>query len=131
MAKTPANQLSLKLMRARGYYAETVERYNAFTKRKNDFAGFIDILCLGDGEIVGVQTTSRGHISTRLKKIREHENLPMVLDSGMRVVVQGWAKNKSNHWEVKEVEVKFVPDDTEKCAELIESLDTDEEIDVE
>ena len=126
MAKTPANQLSLKLMRARGYYAETVERYNAFTKRKNDFAGFIDILCLGNGEIVGVQTTSRGHISTRLKKIREHENLPMVLDSGMRVVVQGWQKNKSNRWEVKEVEVKFMED-----AELIESLDTDEEIDVE
>ena len=126
MAKTPANQLSLKLMRARGYYAETVERYNAFTKRKNDFAGFIDILCLGDGEIVGVQTTSRGHISDRLKKIREHENLPMVLDSGMRVVVQGWQKNKSNRWEVKEVEVKFVED-----AELSELLDIDEEIDVE
>ena len=113
-------------MRARGYYAETVERYNAFTKRKNDFAGFIDILCLGDGEIVGVQTTSRGHISTRLKKIREHENLPMVLDSGMRVIVQGWQKSKANRWEVKEVEVKFMED-----AELSELLDMDEEIDVE
>ena len=106
-------------MRARGYYAETVERYNAFTKRKNDFAGFIDILCLGDGEIVGVQTTSRDHISTRLKKIREHENLLAVLDSGMRVVVQGWQKNKSNRWEVKEVEVKFVT--PEENAELDET----------
>jgi hypothetical protein len=125
MAKTPANQLSLKLMRARGYYAETVEKYNPFIKRSNDFAGFIDILCLGDGEIIGVQTTSRSHISTRLKKIREHENLPIVLDSGMRVIVQGWAKNKSNRWEVKEVEVKFVmPEEPEENAELTESLDT-------
>ena len=119
MAKTPANQLSLKLMRARGYYAETVERYNAFTKRKNDFAGFIDIQYIGDSEIVDVQTTSRDHISTRLKKIREHENLLAVLDSGMRVVVQGWQKNKSNRWEVKEVEVKFVT--PEENAELDET----------
>ena len=124
MAKTPANQLSLKLMRARGYYAETVEKYNPFIKRSNDFAGFIDILCLGDGEIIGVQTTSRTNLSTRIKKIREHDNLPIVLDSGIRVIAQGWAKNKSNRWEVKEVEIKFTAPEN---AELGEPLDTNQD----
>lgn len=123
MAKTPANQLSLKLMRARGYYAETVEKYNPFIKRSNDFAGFIDILCLGDGEVIGVQTTSRTNISARIKKIREHENLLVVLDSGIRVIVHGWAKNKSNRWEVREVEIKLTMDE-ENVQSLEDSIDT-------
>ena len=106
MAASPT-QLSLKDMRARGYYAEVVERFNSFTKTSNDFAGFIDVLCLGDGEIVGVQTTSYGNMSARLKKIREHDNLPAVLKSGMRVIVQGWRKNKSNRWECREVEISI------------------------
>lgn len=97
-------QRSLKYMRDQGYYAEVVERYNSFTKRRNDFAGFIDILCLGDGEVVGVQTTSYSNMSARAKKIREHENLAVVLKSGMRILVQGWVK-KNNRWEVKEFEI--------------------------
>jgi hypothetical protein len=55
---TSTTQRSLKYMRDNGFYAEVVERYNSFTKRKNDFAGFIDILCLGQGAVIGVQTTS-------------------------------------------------------------------------
>jgi len=113
MAASPT-QLSLKEMRARGYYSEVVERFNSFTKTRNDFAGFIDVLCLGDGEVVGVQTTSYSNMSARLKKIREHENLAVVLNSGIRILVHGWRKNKSNRWEMREVEI---------CAELSETID--------
>jgi hypothetical protein len=91
-------------MRDQGYYSEVVERYNSFTKRRNDFAGFLDILCLGDGEVVGVQTTSYSNMSARVKKIREHENFPVVLKSNIRVLVHGWLK-KNNRWQVKELEV--------------------------
>lgn len=97
-------QRSLKLMRDNGYYAEVVERFNSFTKKRNDFAGFIDILCLGDGEVVGVQTTSYSNMSARIKKIREHENLQAVMKSGVRVLVHGWRK-VGNRWQVKEVEI--------------------------
>lgn len=97
-------QRSLKLMRDKGYYSEVVERYNSFTKKRNDFAGFLDILCLGDGEVVGVQTTSYSNMSARVKKIREHENLNFVLNSGIRILVHGWHK-VGNRWQVKEVEI--------------------------
>lgn len=103
MASTPTVR-SLKLMRDRGYYSEVVERYNSFTKTRHDFAGFIDILCLGDGEIIGVQTTSFSNQSARIKKIREHENLQVVIDSGIRIVTHGWHKVK-NRWQVREIEV--------------------------
>ena len=106
-------------MRARGYTCAIVEHWNPFAKIRQDLFGFIDVLCLGDGEIIGVQTTSRSNISARAAKIREHENLLPVLDSGMRVFIQGWQKNKSNRWEVKESEIKFVP--PEERAELDET----------
>jgi hypothetical protein len=89
-------------MRDQGYYAEVVEKYNSFTKRRNDFAGFLDILCLGEGEVVGVQTTSYSNMSARAKKIREHENLEVVRKAGIRILVHGWVK-RNNRWEVKEI----------------------------
>ena len=98
-------QLSLKHMRAQGYYAEVVERYNFFTKRKNDFAGFLDLLCLRPGEVMGVQTTSLANISSRVKKIMEHENLEVVLAAGIKIEVHGWVK-KNNRWQVKVVEIE-------------------------
>ena len=92
-------------MRDKGYYAEVVEKYNSFTKKRNDFAGFLDILCLGEQEVVGVQTTSYSNMSARVKKIREHENLSFVLNSGIRILVHGWVK-VGNRWQVKELEIK-------------------------
>ena len=119
MAGKSPTQLSLELMRARGYTCATVEHWNPWANIRQDLFGFVDVLCLGDKEIIGVQTTSRSNMSARLKKIREHENLLPVLDSGMRVLIQGWQKNKSNRWEVKEVEIKFVS--PEERAELDET----------
>lgn len=102
---TSTTQLSLKLMRDRGYYAEVVERYNFFTKRKNDFAGFLDLLCLQPGNVTGVQTTSLGNISSRINKIMEHENLDVVRAAGIKIEVHGWVK-KNNRWQVKIVEIE-------------------------
>lgn len=97
-------QRSLKYMRDQGYFAEVVEKYNSFTKRRNDFAGFLDILCLGEGEVVGVQTTSYSNMSSRKTKILEHENFELVKRAGIRILVHGWVK-KNNRWQVKEVEL--------------------------
>jgi len=94
-------QRSLKLMRDRGFYAEVVERYNAFSKVKNDFAGFIDILCLAEGKIIGVQTTSYSNISARRKKILTHDNYSIVKNSGIEIHIHGWRK-VNNKWQAKE-----------------------------
>jgi hypothetical protein len=120
MAISPT-QLSLKMMREQGYYAEVVERYNSFTRKRNDLCGFIDILCLRPGEVVGVQTTSNSHVSDRYKKIREHENFKKVTDAGIKVVVHGWEK-KNNRWKCREVFV--APQSAELSAEHVDDLES-------
>lgn len=104
MATSPT-QLSLKLMKERGYKCEITEKWNQFARIRQDLFGFIDVLCLGDGEVIGVQTTSYSNMSARVKKIREHENFAKVNAAGIRVIVHGWHK-KGARWEVREVEVE-------------------------
>jgi len=94
-------QRSLAYMRKKNYYAEVVERYNAFTRRKNDLFGFIDIICLGEGQVIGVQTTSSSNMAARVTKIREHENYAAVKAAGIVIIVHGWVK-RGRFWEVRE-----------------------------
>lgn len=95
---------STALLRERGYIVATVEHYNAFTKRKHDLFGCIDLLAIGNGETVAVQVTSKGHLSERRHKIEEAEAYPEMLRSGWKVVLHGWYK-KANRWQLKEVEL--------------------------
>jgi hypothetical protein len=95
---------SMALLRERGYTVATVEYYNAFTKRKHDLFGCIDLLAIGNGETVAVQVTSKGHLSERKHKIEEADAYPEMLRSGWRIVLHGWYKD-GNRWQVKEVEL--------------------------
>ena len=104
MATSPT-QRSLKLMRERGYLCEVTERWNPFAKIRQDLYNFVDVLCINDGETVAVQTTSYSNISARVKKIQELETFPIVKAAGWKVIIQGWHKDKSNRWVVREVEL--------------------------
>lgn len=95
---------STVLLRERGYIVATVEHYNAFTKRKHDLFGCIDLLAIGNGETVAVQVTSKPHLSERRHKIEEAEAYPEMLRSGWKVVLHGWFK-EGNRWQLKEVEL--------------------------
>lgn len=95
---------STALLRERGYIVATVEHYNAFTKRKHDLFGCIDLLAIGNGETVAVQVTSKPHLSERRHKIEEAEAYPEMLRSGWKVVLHGWYKEQ-NRWQLKEVEL--------------------------
>jgi len=103
-SSTSPTQRTLKAMRERGYFCQVVEKFNSFTRTRNDFAGFIDVLCLGDNEIVGVQSTSDDHVSHRIAKISEHENVGIVRKAGIRILVHGWRK-KGRNWVLREVDV--------------------------
>lgn len=96
-------QRTLKLMRDRGYHAEVVERWIPGANIRRDFAGIIDVLCLGEDEIVGVQATSASNVSARVKKIAEAETLPILRRAGVRVLVHGWVK-RGRFWVVREVD---------------------------
>ena len=91
-------------LRDLGYMVATVEHYNSFTKRKHDLWGCIDLLCIGNGETVAVQVTSKPHLSNRRHKIEEAEAYPEMIRSGWRIVLHGWYKEK-NRWQLKEVEL--------------------------
>lgn len=87
-----------------GYQVALVEHYNAFTRRKHDLFGCIDLLCIGNNETVAVQVTSRANVSSRRTKIEETEAYPEMLKSGWRILIHGWDK-EDGRWRLKEVEL--------------------------
>ena len=95
---------SIALMKSLGYQVANCDHYNYFTKRRHDLYGCIDLLCIGNGETVAVQVTSKSNMSSRIKKIEASEAFPEMLRSGWRVLVQGWWKNPKGRYEVKEFE---------------------------
>ena len=51
-------------------------------------------------EVLLVQVTSKSNMSSRRKKITEHENVGVVRESGMRIELWGFYK-EGNRWKVK------------------------------
>ena len=90
-------QRSKKALEAAGYLVAVTEHWNAFARIRQDLYGFIDLLAVRENEILGVQTTSDANVSTRVKKIAEHENVGAVRKSGMRLEVHGWKKVKNRY----------------------------------
>ena len=96
--------LSLDRLISNGYTPFKTEHWNAFARIRQDLAGFIDILALRKGEVLAVQCTSWNNVSSRVKKIAEHENTPVVRDANIRIVVWGWKKVGRGQWECREVD---------------------------
>ena len=97
---TNLNQLTRKRLEEDGYLVENVEKYNAFTKKKNDLWGFIDFLAIKKNTILAVQVTSKGNMSSRRHKMTDHENIGKVREAGIRIELWGFYK-EGNRWKVK------------------------------
>ena len=94
-------------MRARGFeLVDVVERFNSFTKQRKDLFGIGDILCVGMGlPTTIVQATSGSNVSARVRKITEHDSLPVLQRAGIKVYVHGWRKNAKGRYELREVDL--------------------------
>ena len=103
MAAGPTER-SLKALRADGYTAAVVEKWNPHMKIRHDLFGFIDILAIRGDETLAVQATSGSNVSKRVTKIAEHENVAAVREAGWRIVVHGWRKNSKGRWVLREVD---------------------------
>ena len=104
MAKTPTEK-SLAVLRAQGYTCAIVEKWMPFPPpgHRSDMYGCIDIVALGDNEVLFVQTTSGSNVSARVKKITENEFLPAMRKAGVKVEVHGWtAKKVGNRYDYKQ-----------------------------
>jgi len=99
-------QLSLKSVRADGWTANVVERWNMFARVRQDLFGFIDIVAVKPGQpILGIQTTSRTNMSARINKIMEIQSAKDWSSSG-RILVHGWDK-KDGRWRCKSVALEW------------------------
>lgn len=81
MPKSPTHRTKETLLEQGCKLVAIVEHWNSFAKVRQDLFGFIDILAVRNGVVVGIQATSGTNLSARLKKCREHENLPFWLDA--------------------------------------------------
>jgi hypothetical protein len=100
---------SLALLRKEGWYPWTVEQTIPKTFIKRDAWGIIDIIALGDGEVLAVQATSGDNVSARMAKMAGHEGLAALRKAGVRVEVWGWRKlAKTGRWEVRRVDLSSV-----------------------
>lgn len=97
---------STKYLTDRGYMVGMVERYNSFTKRKNDLFGFIDLLAVGDGQTIGVQVTSGANHAARRTKILAEPRAKLWLAASNRILIHSWDKQgprgKRKVWTLRE-----------------------------
>lgn len=89
--------LTLRHLRAQGYTAEVVEKWNPHARIRQDLFGIIDVIAVRDGETLGVQTTSAGNVAARIRKIAESEHVAALRSAGWTLRVHGWAK-KGGRW---------------------------------
>jgi len=92
MAKSSPTQRSLEYLRKQGYFCAIVEKWNSFTKQRQDLWGWCDILAIRENEVLAVQVTSTG-VAERIKKIQESPTVALVRKAGIRIEVHGWRKN--------------------------------------
>ena len=98
-------QRSLKHYRDKGYIAGVVERWIPQARKRSDLFGILDIVAVGDGETVGVQTTSGSNVSARVKKIADSDTVAHLREAGWTLIVHGWRKNSKGRWVLREVDV--------------------------
>ena len=99
------NQRVLKSLRDDSYYAEVVERWDAFSRRRHDLFGFIDILAVGHGETKAIQVTSRDNMSSRRIKMQSSPVLAALIEAGWSVELWGYDKQANGRYRRK---VEFV-----------------------
>ena len=91
MANSPT-QRTLAALKAAGYTAAVVEKWNPHARIRQDLFGFIDVLAIRENEVLGVQACAGSSASARVKKIEDHDNLAAVRKAGIRIEVHAWRK---------------------------------------
>jgi hypothetical protein len=106
MAKTSPTQRTLARLRKENCdLVEVCERWCAFSRRRKDLFGVIDILAIHKGDTIAIQVTSYSNIGARVKKITESPALPFLRDAGWTILVEGWKKEKNGRYTSKIVDL--------------------------
>ena len=106
-------QRTLKYYRAMGYTRGIVEHWNPFARIRQDLFGFIDIVVLAPGMIIGAQACAGASHSARRTKILVSPLSREWLEAGGKIVVISWAKRKvvkggkKEVWQCREEGITF------------------------
>lgn len=105
MATSPT-QRSLAHLKKAGYTVAVVERWNAFTRTRQDLFQFADLLAFHVGvPVLLVQTTTAGNVSKRRKKILANATAKAWVQAGNEIALHGWAlrgpRGKRKTWTVE------------------------------
>lgn len=71
-----------------------VEKWNHHIKIRQDLFGIIDILCVGNGETIGVQSTSKNNFASRKTKVLNSDKTIPLIQNGWKLDVHGWEPRK-------------------------------------
>jgi len=119
MAGISNTSRTLNYLREQGWVADKVEQWNPYAGRfgqRKDMFGFGDIVAMGEGSIIAIQSCGQA-FSEHYRKITEDEkvaeNAILWLENGGRLILIGWRKlklkkgGKAMRWapRIKEFEV--------------------------
>jgi len=100
MAGISPTSRTLEYIRGRGWIADKVEQWNPyagkFGKRKDCF-GWMDILAMGEGSVIGIQSCGSAFSAHNHKLMDDPDVAPKVrkwLECGGRALLIGWRKVK-------------------------------------
>lgn len=99
------NSRSLQLLRAEGFQAEIVERFNTWSSTRHDLFNVFDVLAVGNGRTVAVQATTSGHVADRRKKLQASPVVALALAAGWQIEIHGWYGARRN-WQVRRVKLE-------------------------
>jgi hypothetical protein len=100
MASKSPTQRSLEYLREQGYHCEVVEKWNPWSRVRQDLWGWCDILAIRRDEVLAVQVTASG-VAARIKKIQESDTVLRVREAGIRVEVHGWTKRANGRYALR------------------------------
>ena len=104
MADSPTTR-SKSYYEKQGYKVAIVEKWNPHVGIRQDMFGLFDLIAVGFGDTIGVQTTSYSNMAKRVTKITEADITPILRKCGWKLVVHGWKKDiKTKKWVVREVD---------------------------
>lgn len=111
---TSPTQRTLARLRADGWTAEVVERWNPYAKVRHDLFGFVDVVAMRPGTgLLAVQATSGANVAARLDKLASEPRTAVWLRSGGLLEVWGWRKTgprgKRKTWAVRQVNGMLTP----------------------
>ncbi len=87
---------TLEYVRSQGWEADIVERFNPYAGKfgqRKDLFGVIDIICLTESGIAGIQSCGQA-FSEHDKKILDEPKALKWLEKGGRLMLIGWRKVK-------------------------------------